>query len=262
MRQYPFDDFENRKKTGDYIPGTHAATDYGLTIGTPLYAPWDGVVEYGDEGNLGIGVRASNQVDVLPAFVLAKTISIKLSNISYFHNSKRVAAKGVKVKRGQIVALSGDRGSPGSAHVHLQMQDLDGNLIDPEWTFGCWRLWDNVDDINQQVATLKVKLDGTSGAVLDQVRKQLAEAYIKITDLTKNLQEKTLELATETQTHKTATAILNERIGILEDGISGRDRKIRELLRGLEGSGETLLKNATLGQLVSQFFKKIRNGKR
>lgn len=99
------------------ISAYHKGIDYGLPVGSPVYAAADGVVEY-------VG-RSSSYGDYI-------IIKHAIKSTLYAHLSKFLVSKGQKVVRGQQIALSGgERGAPGAGnsrgpHLHFEIRDHGG----------------------------------------------------------------------------------------------------------------------------------------
>lgn len=103
----------------------HTGVDYGMPIGTPIYAPADGVAYYVNNGyNGGYGV------------MLKLEHSFGFSTF-YAHLSKIAVQKGDFVRRGQVVAYSGNSGRSTGPHLHYEIRYL-GQALNPrpfvEWT--------------------------------------------------------------------------------------------------------------------------------
>ena len=99
------------------IEQEHHGIDYLITEGTPVYATADGVIESIAEKNSSHG----------------KTITINHGNgyqTSYSHLSDIQVKKGNKVKRGDIIAHSGNSGLSFAPHLHYEVI-LNGNRVDP-----------------------------------------------------------------------------------------------------------------------------------
>ena len=63
------------------------------------------------------------------------TISVTVKNgnvIQYMHASQIVVKTGDRVKPSTILGQTGDTGSPGSIHLHIQARDRTGHFIDPD----------------------------------------------------------------------------------------------------------------------------------
>lgn len=92
----------------------HEGLDIVVPIGTPVYAPADGVVEFSAaKGGYG------------------NAVSIKHGNSGYTtffaHLSRSSVSVGQKVKRGDLIAYSGNTGSSTGPHLHYEIQNADGS---------------------------------------------------------------------------------------------------------------------------------------
>lgn len=95
----------------------HEGIDFACGVGTPIYAPGDGVVEssgYIDNG-YGINVNLDHQNGY-------KT--------KYAHMSEAVVTEGTRVKRGQLIGYSGNTGLSTGPHLHYEIMHNDVK-IDP-----------------------------------------------------------------------------------------------------------------------------------
>jgi len=96
----------------------HGGLDFHAEKGTPIYAVNDGIVAFSGE-----------------QWVAGKSICIDhgMSVFSkYAHLSQRRVDEGEQVKRGQIIALSGDSGGQkASPHLHLDIF-VNGSHVDPK----------------------------------------------------------------------------------------------------------------------------------
>lgn len=96
----------------------HDGVDFRADIGTDLYATGDGVVKFaGRNGNYG------NLLTIDHGFGL----ETRYAHLSGFADGIRV---GSKVKRGQIVAYSGNTGLTNGPHLHYEVH-LNGRSVDP-----------------------------------------------------------------------------------------------------------------------------------
>jgi murein DD-endopeptidase MepM/ murein hydrolase activator NlpD len=101
----------------------HYAVDYAVPVGTPVYAPDDAEIYKFDHSKCGYGLILTHDDGIY------KT--------GYCHLSQRFFNTGDKVKKGEIIALTGGKvGAPGSgnsqgAHLHYTLRK-NGSLIDPE----------------------------------------------------------------------------------------------------------------------------------
>ena len=94
----------------------HSGTDYGVACGTQVFAAASGTVSVsGWEGHSG------NRVTVDHGDGL---------QTGYSHNSKLLVNVGDKVKRGDLIALSGTTGNSTGCHVHFEVI-VDGKFKDP-----------------------------------------------------------------------------------------------------------------------------------
>jgi murein DD-endopeptidase MepM/ murein hydrolase activator NlpD len=95
----------------------HIGIDYSLKVGTPVVAIEDGIVLFSDysakDGNFIIIQHRDNYTSI------------------YKHLKNCLKEKGSKVKRGELIALSGDSGMDASGpHLHLEILK-NGIPIDP-----------------------------------------------------------------------------------------------------------------------------------
>ena len=95
--------------------GMHNGTDFGVPIGTPVVAPADGVVfQSGPAGNAGIMV----------------SINSGSAQHKLMHLSQTKVSPGEKVKKGQVVGLSGNTGLSTGPHLHWSKHVASGP-VDP-----------------------------------------------------------------------------------------------------------------------------------
>lgn len=100
----------------------HQGTDIGIPTGTNVHSLCDGkVVATGAYGGYGqrVEIKQSDGSTVLYGH---------LSDSNYFN-------VGDEVKAGDIIALSGNTGNTTGPHLHLEIHDEDGNLVDSEEIF-------------------------------------------------------------------------------------------------------------------------------
>ena len=96
---------------------SHQGVDYTIPEGSRVFATADGVVR-------DVALRNSTQ---------GQTVVIDHGNgyeTSYGHLSKIHVRKGQSVRRGDIIALSGDTGLSLAPHLHYEVR-LDGMRVDP-----------------------------------------------------------------------------------------------------------------------------------
>jgi hypothetical protein len=95
----------------------HTGLDFSAPIGTPVYATADGVIGFVGRGTNGYGI----QVDVNHGFGW---------ETKFAHLSKVVVNEGQRVKRGDILAYSGNTGLSKGPHLHYEIKK-NGKKIDP-----------------------------------------------------------------------------------------------------------------------------------
>lgn len=99
----------------------HQGIDIAAREGSPVFAPAAGVVEFaGPHEVFGLMMV----IDHRNGF---KTV--------YGHNSKLFANAGDKVRRGEVIALSGNTGISTAPHLHYEIL-RDGNSVDPSGFLG------------------------------------------------------------------------------------------------------------------------------
>lgn len=110
----------------------HTGTDFGAKIGTPVYATADGVVDWADSGwNGGYG----KLVKITHSFGF-KTY--------YAHLNEVLIKAGSFVKKGQLIAKTGNSGVSTGPHLHYEVRFLE-KPIDP-MNFARWDM-KNFDSI-------------------------------------------------------------------------------------------------------------------
>ena len=107
--------YGNARVFNGEVQSYHAGTDFRATIGTPIRAVNDGKVALSKE-----------------RFMSGKSVIISHGEgiySVYFHCSKLKVAVGERVKKGQIIALSGNTGRVSGAHLHFSMM-VQGVSVD------------------------------------------------------------------------------------------------------------------------------------
>ncbi len=128
----------------------HYGVDFKLSIGTPVYAPADGVVTYASY------MRGGGYTVIITHKGGYRTV--------YMHLSKYNVRKGQHVRIGQVIAKSGNTGYSTGPHLHYEVH-VNGRAVDP----------------------LKVDLPSGSPEVAQKLRKSFEETvYILKTELYKN----------------------------------------------------------------------------
>lgn len=109
-----------------HITHKHTGIDFSVSLNTPVYATADGVVEYASMGwNGGYG----GLVRVTHSFGF-KTY--------YAHLNSLLVSNGQFVKKGQIIAYSGNTGVSTGPHLHYEVRFLN-NPINP-YNFTKWSM--------------------------------------------------------------------------------------------------------------------------
>jgi murein DD-endopeptidase MepM/ murein hydrolase activator NlpD len=104
-------------KSGLYQSGMHKGVDYGVPVGTSVFACVDGVVignSWGSAFGNHIIIANDNFVDGSSGLW-----------IGYAHLSKINVKVGQKIKRGQVIGLSGMTGHVTGPHLHIEVQKQD-----------------------------------------------------------------------------------------------------------------------------------------
>lgn len=94
----------------------HKAIDISLKEGTSIFATMEGEVSFsGDHQYLGRTIEIRNDEGF---------------SVLYGHNSRNLVRKGDKVKKGDIIALSGNTGRSEAPHLHYSIQ-MHGKWVNP-----------------------------------------------------------------------------------------------------------------------------------
>ena len=97
-----------------YRTGTHSGLDFGVGLGTPVYAALDGVVAAADNNDQG-SLRWQK-------YQYGKYVVVDHPNslsTLYAHLSRFVVSAGEEVKRGDLIGYSGNSGYSTGAHLHF-----------------------------------------------------------------------------------------------------------------------------------------------
>lgn len=95
----------------------HRGIDYAVNIGTPIYAPADGVIELTRKSNKGSG----NFLRIIHSFGFTS---------SYSHLKAFKVKAGEYVKKGDLIGLSGNTGLSTGYHLHYEIR-LVGRALNP-----------------------------------------------------------------------------------------------------------------------------------
>jgi len=99
----------------------HKGVDYKAPVGSPVFAPFDGVVQ---RRNWNFRTNG-NCLDILDPASGRHAIFLHLDVVP-----KEMAA-GRRLKKGEQIALSGNSGRSYAPHLHYQLEDASGRVLDP-----------------------------------------------------------------------------------------------------------------------------------
>lgn len=102
---------ENPKIYARFGLKAHNGCDYGVPIGTNIYAPFDGILESGNEGKDGYGLYVK----------ITEDKNGECRSCILAHLSRIIAPNGV-VKGGNLIALSGNTGFSTAPHLHWDIR--------------------------------------------------------------------------------------------------------------------------------------------
>lgn|GEM_PF-466724 len=120
------------------IRAMHHGIDYAVYVGTPIYAPADGVVAVTRKSNKGSG----NFLRISHSFGFTS---------SYSHLKAFKVSRGDYVKKGDLIGLSGNTGLSTGSHLHYEIR-LVGRSLDP-LPFVQWEMnnFDSIFESNKDV---------------------------------------------------------------------------------------------------------------
>jgi murein DD-endopeptidase len=99
----------------------HKGVDFRTPVGTPVFATFDGVVERRNWNFAGNG----NSLDLRDLATGRHAIYLHLDVIG------KDMAPGRKVKKGEQIAVSGNSGHSFAPHLHYQLEEPNGAILDP-----------------------------------------------------------------------------------------------------------------------------------
>lgn len=100
---------------------SHLGTDFAVPVGTKVFAPDDGVISRaGDRGG----------AEGIYSVLNAEGVTHK-----FFHLSKILAEPGTRVKKGEVIALTGNTGYSTGPHLHWETH-VAGQAVDPMKNLG------------------------------------------------------------------------------------------------------------------------------
>ena len=98
----------------------HAGIDFHVPVGTPVHATGDGVIKKAGQ-NAGLG-----------KFVEVHHPATGYTTVyAHFSEIPKEIKKGKKVKRGDMIGLSGNTGLSSAPHLHYEVRDKNRRAIDP-----------------------------------------------------------------------------------------------------------------------------------
>jgi murein DD-endopeptidase MepM/ murein hydrolase activator NlpD len=96
----------------------HKGVDFGVPVGTPVYASGDGVVDaIGQHAGYGFYLR----------IVHSRTLATAYGHLSAYPPEMKI---GARVRQGQVVAYSGNTGISTGPHLHYEVL-VDGAQVNP-----------------------------------------------------------------------------------------------------------------------------------
>ena len=99
----------------------HKGVDFRTPVGTPVYAPFDGVIE---RRNWKFSANG-NCLDLVDPATGRRAIFLHLDVVP------KSMQKGRSVKKGEEIAASGNSGRSTAPHLHYQLEDASGKVLDP-----------------------------------------------------------------------------------------------------------------------------------
>jgi murein DD-endopeptidase MepM/ murein hydrolase activator NlpD len=99
----------------------HKGVDFKTPVGSPVVAPFDGVIE---RRNWNFSANG-NCLDLLDPATGRHAIFLHLDVVS------KEMRPGRKVRKGEVIAASGNSGRSFAPHLHYQLEDASGRVLDP-----------------------------------------------------------------------------------------------------------------------------------
>lgn len=99
------------------VPKRHTGVDFSLPKGTAVYATGDGVVKFARSSITGYG----RQIEIDHGYGYVT---------KYAHLNEFLVKSGQKVKRGELIAYSGNSGKSTAPHLHYEVK-IDGKPVNP-----------------------------------------------------------------------------------------------------------------------------------
>lgn len=130
--------------------GLHLGVDKAVPIGTPVYAPANGVVLQaltatsstggGYIGNMiGFPYGGGNTLHILV------NVDGQTYAISFFHMSPNIVSNNQQITQGQVIAYTGNTGNSSGPHCHIEIMKVNASYMDAinywnktnDWAWGC-----------------------------------------------------------------------------------------------------------------------------
>ncbi|MGR5238324.1 M23 family metallopeptidase [Vibrio alfacsensis] len=146
----------------------HRGLDFAVNTGTKIYAPADGVVEVTRRSNKGSG----NFLRLQHSFGFSS---------SYSHLKGFKVKSGQFVKKGQLIALSGNSGLSSGPHLHYELRFV-GRALNPR-SFVDWNLNDFEDIFTKE---RNIRWESLIKTVEQRVAQQLQLSSPKVVLLAEN----------------------------------------------------------------------------
>ncbi|GGN21313.1 peptidase M23 [Marinomonas arctica] len=143
------------------IAAFHRGQDFAVNVGTPIYAPADGAIESVRPSDKGSG----NYIRILHAYGFSS---------SYSHLSKFAVSRGNFVKKGDLIAYSGNSGLSSGPHLHYEVRFI-GRPLNPK-PFVDWSV-DNFDTIFKSIRG--IQWESLVGKIESRVSHQLQRSSQK-----------------------------------------------------------------------------------
>lgn len=123
----------------------HYGMDFTADIGTPIYSTGDGIVKVVRSRKTGYG----NHIEIDHGYGYTTL---------YGHLSKFNVKRGKRVKRGDIIAFSGNTGTSSGPHLHYEVHK-NGKQIDPKYFY--------YDDLTPDEYEMMIQISSNYGQAFD-----------------------------------------------------------------------------------------------
>jgi len=123
-----------------YTQGYHPGVDYGIDEGTPLYAVFGGKVigikkgGYNDGAGSWVKIQAPDGTQIIYEHML----NIDPDIVKAYENGESIeAGKQIGTSNGDPDIHGKDAGNSTGAHLHFEVRDKDGKVVDQMGVLGC-----------------------------------------------------------------------------------------------------------------------------